>query len=164
MGNVFKGWRTKIGVVTLLIACAVMGGQIRSSIVQDTFTIGSASSIQIRIISVSHQLILANVSATGHGYPVADAWRSQLAKEDSWDLRIQCPHFGGATIEIPISSELCAAGDAEMRSATATCTVTWCRFPYWFLLTPLTLFSGYLLIAKPRKTNPLKVPERIPTH
>jgi hypothetical protein len=39
MGQFFKGWRRKVGAVTLLTACMFMGAWFRSSVVADTFFI-----------------------------------------------------------------------------------------------------------------------------
>ena len=35
MGNFFRGWRRKLGVVTLLLACVAMGGWVRSLVIKD---------------------------------------------------------------------------------------------------------------------------------
>ena len=34
--------------------------------------------------------------------------------------------------------------------------------PYWFVVIPLTLLSAFLILTKPRKTTPTKIPEPNP--
>ncbi len=160
MGNFFHGWRRKVGTLTLLLACVVMGGRFRSSAIQDTITIGSGSSVQFKLISVSHRLVVAKVSTEGDEYPLAPLWLSEGAREDSWDLSFRFSDWVCATVSTPLTRDLYSfGGGPTMRSDTASCVVTACQFPYWFIDIPLTVISAFLFLSKPRKSASMKITE-----
>lgn len=152
MGESFKGWRRKAGVVTLVVSCIVMGGRFRSSTIQDTITIGSASSFQVRLISASHRFVIAKLRTEGDEYPWAPLWDSQAAREKTWELNFRFRESVTPTISSPLTGDLCTFGTGPvMRSDRARCEVAFCQFPYWTIVCPLTFLSAYLLLWKPRK-------------
>ena len=132
MLSFFHGWRRKAGCVTLVMACMVFGGWMRSRIACDAaeFTIGHR---RHRIMSTAN--CVSWYSCDEHGVSMSQRrwWSSVVFKEprrndqDYWKARIADQvwhtHKGFAAWTVKYSS----------------------------LAIPLTLLSAYLLLWKPRK-------------
>lgn len=152
MHTFFHGWRRKMGLATLVMACVVAAGRIRSPAIQDTITIGSGTSSQFKLISVLNRLVVAKLLTEGTEFPTAPFWDAQNASENSWALNFQFSKWVSPTIFTSLNTDLYTFGSGPiMRSDTANCEVTFCSFPYWFIDMPLTLLSAYLILWKPRK-------------
>ena len=147
MGEYFKAWRRKVGIVTLLIACALMAGWVRSEVNycvirfngnHESFRIGSYDGM-LGFIWVSFETVnedpfldwdygpLSAILENG----VYEPFRRQEGMDWRWEWAGF--HFGGGTA-----------------SQTATYSESF-YFPYWSIVVPLTLVSAYVLLSKQRK-------------
>ena len=153
MGEYFKPMRRKSVLVTLLLACVAMGGWIRSSTIQDTFTIGLGSSAQLKLISVSRRLLVAKVMIEGDQGLSASFWMSQGARADAWDMIFLFSDSSRASITNSITSDLYSFGSASIGVNNSICAVTWCQFPHGAIAITLTILSAYLLLSKPRSSS-----------
>ena len=158
MSEFFRGWRRKFGVLTLLLACVLMGGWLRSlrTVNNVSFTIGDHSLIQL----ISRDAALA-VRRT----------KSKLAvKELSVDrvllMEFQAPQ-GNSTghLAINVDPPTRAAEGAPFRwiirrygFEIGSCAdklfplqICVVRVPYWSVVIPLTLLSAFLLLFKSRQ-------------
>ena len=127
MREFFHGWRRKVGVATLVIACAIAGFWMATGDHQD------GVSFQLRqrqyvFYSVGGQIVCLEMPAHGGFWRLSsddyEPMRSIVAKlEQNWGEISQYKDF------------------AVKRRA----------IPLWGLLLPLTLLSAYLILWKPRK-------------
>jgi len=163
MGEFFKGWRRKLGVMTMLLACVLLAAWVRSQITVDVvrlpFQYPKSGPVTIdSIISRTNSVSWTRTrrvegsrltSDTGLSY---HEWRSysnskyferDLSKMrwwvhwlgfHVWDLQI--PHHEYSEVHVAI--------------------------PYWSIVLPLTLLSAYLLLVKPRVAQPKCAIEPIP--
>jgi hypothetical protein len=159
LNTFFRGWRRKIGVLTLLITCVLTGGWLRSLSTQDTFTVGFGSSIQYKLISIAGQLIIANVSIDGERPIRTISWTSQKISEHGWEMVLQLRDSSQLRWINAISSDLFSTGNDEMGANFISFVVKWCQFPYWMVVTPLTALSAFLLLTKPCKLTQTKFTE-----
>ncbi len=157
MGKFFNGWRRKLGLVTLILACVLMVGWLRSLNTQDTFTIGFGSSTQCKLVSIAGRMIIANVSIDGERPIRSVPWTSQKIKGDGWEMVLQLPDNSQFRWINSISPDLFSTGDEEMGANFVSFVVKWCQFPYWFITIPLTLISAFLLLTKPRNSTSEKL-------
>jgi hypothetical protein len=162
MGVYFSPWRRKVGVVTLLMACVAMSAWVRSQITQDTLTIGFGSSIQRTLVSISGRLIMVHVSIDAKLPIRTIPWTSQKAGDREWELRFELPDRSRAIWQHAVSEDLFSTGTDEMGANFTSFAVKWCQIPYWFIISPLTLVTCWLLISKPRPSKSKAVVEPIP--
>ena len=133
MGEFFKGWRRKAGLVTLAMACVLMVAWIRSMGYQDA------------VIIFGEKRCLMIASANGSA--------SWVAEEPSWvaeEPSEETPSFNRPTwrwINRPITSD-------NGNEIHATHVLGTPRFiQYAPIVLPLTLLSAWLILIKPRKAK-----------
>lgn len=152
MGDVFKGWRRKIGVVTLVMACVLMAGWARSQRIGECFNVSHAGTRRYDLGSDQNRVFLSLLSAqSGDSIRLRNSngtevfvpfymkmsrglerrlteckteWRCQLWGFEIW--KVQTP-------DIP-----------QFRNLTVM------FIPYWSIVLPMTLLSAYLILWKPR--------------
>eukprot|EP00456_Euglypha_rotunda_P016931 TRINITY_DN156_c0_g1_i5.p2 TRINITY_DN156_c0_g1~~TRINITY_DN156_c0_g1_i5.p2 ORF type:complete len:127 (+),score=12.56 TRINITY_DN156_c0_g1_i5:105-485(+) len=121
MREFFRGWRRKAGCATLLMACALAGLWIRTTVVAD-------------FIQLEH---LAFGTTRGGIY-----WAYFQAKQNwDWETTPESTlrsSFGNMSLAEILRDEL----SSEMHYGYAL---------YWWLVLPITLLSAYLILWKPRK-------------
>jgi len=143
----FHGWRRKIGVVTLLMACVLMAGWVRSLFFADSVTIRGRMSLDYnRVSSAGSNIVWLQASGFG-GRPRQKSepiliWRHNALPANN--VRLVAPKFkwkfaGFAFQERPMSQE----------AVFKTLFV-----PYWSIVIPLTLLAAWLLLSKPRVSKP----------
>ena len=161
MGEFFKPWRRRIGVVTLILACVLMVGWLRSLSTQDTFTVGFGPSTQFKLVSISGRVILAKVSIDGKEPILTVPWTSQKIgdHEHGWEMVFRLPDRSQLNWVLCISENLFSTGDDEMGANFISFVVKWFQFPYWFVVTPFVALSAFLLVTKPNKSTQKKIPE-----
>ncbi len=166
MGDFFKPWRRKVGVMALLIACMFMSGWVRSLRTANNIAFNMGGRSLIQLISRDQALAVRRV-------------KSKLSvKELSVDRVLLMgfqPPKGNSTGNLAINV------DPPTRSAAGSpfrwtirrhgfeigdCTdqqfpleIFIVRVPYWSVVLPLTLISAYLLLARPRKPAQTKIVE-----
>jgi hypothetical protein len=153
MGEFFKPWRRKIGVITLVSALALVGGWVRSTILWEelVFPIGTQSAIALS--SMDRHVCFILVDSTDPSLiPGFFLWKQfPFATIDSAifdrDFFIQQWRYG-------------SFGMVKNRDAMGTVRI-WI-FPVWSLTIPLTVISFWLLLSKRRSSNQVKSPKPIP--
>ena len=150
MREFFRGWRRKLGVVTLVVACVFAAGWVRSTIIADEFDY-SFNHTSSRIIALLDGHIVwmifdhvrpTNVPAIGFYFnePFQTFDKFYHDKSKTWKWR-----FCGI-----------AVGRAE-NSGKSEITIFVVSF--WSIVIPLTLLSAFLLLSKPRQSNQKKITE-----
>jgi hypothetical protein len=126
----FKGWRRKVGCVTLMVSLALVGAWIRSSRVFDhiSFAIGNR---QYEIRSIGNHVW----------------WRS-------WEpVRLKPDWSSSSLLSKERVTDLSAKVDGEYRMMRGLVRLRFALWnaDYWSITMPLTLLSAYLILWKPRK-------------
>ncbi len=146
MRGSFHGWRRKIGLMTLAMACVLMAGWVRSHSVHDLLSIHSGRHTTESLSSVKSVLV----------------WqRSQFSDAEYMTTRPEWTTY-------PFHSEtkwfdetgmvwrwqLCGFGFGELPSDLIEGVQARYFFvPYWSVTVPLTLTSVWLLLLKAGKSN-----------
>jgi hypothetical protein len=147
MSEFFRGWRRKVGVVTLVMACVVGTGWVRSFTIQDTvdFPHWSHDRIDYSIAS-DNNLIRWQIVKRGGTYssPPSDKWFR-------WNSVV--PRTASTQVFDDIKEQrFCGFGRRyeEIDLGFSTHTRTQYFIPYWSLVVPLTALSAYLIIWQPK--------------
>ena len=163
MGDYFKPWRRRLGVMTLVMACVFMGGWMRSFSVGDQvgMTIGNSNHFLtsakgcFRWTRYRHFVRFSNrtlfhINPTYFSQrPVQWNSSEKLAEEPIEYLTINWSwHWLSCGFEF---------GNGRLPGDTAM--GVW-AIPYWIGI-PMTGLAAYLLILKPRKSAPNKISEPI---
>jgi len=161
MGDYFRGWRRKTGVVTLLMALVSVGGWVRSYALMDElwftedpsptqiFIESCAGRLRLFYVACNQEITGGNIyfwrsgsfepayrNFSGWGNPIIFDWRWQFLGFD-------------------------VGRGQEETSPPSVSKVSFMFIPYWSIVIPLTLHSAYLLLSKPRKSTPTKITEPI---
>ena len=127
MGEFFRGWRRKVGCVTLLMACVFMSAWVRSMMIGD----------------------FLHRTGTGNGFIEAESsngfliWWSSSKPLFTKQPPPLCWVTGNLSNSLKIQEQWPLIRQFGNRSFVAV--------PYWSVVIPLTLLSAYLLFSKPRK-------------
>ena len=163
MGEFFWGWRRRVGVVTLLLACLSAGGWIRSGERSDFFAFnGGQSSYSVH--SIIGHICLARTS------PFEEPELFEFDSVEATSLADVKTEDNGT--KTSVSHELVSAerrldwrcfhfcyGDLE--TTTKTMKAGMIIFPYWSITVPLTVLSMVLLLTKPPKSHQMKIAEPV---
>jgi hypothetical protein len=137
MREFLRGWKRKLGCMTLVIACAFAAPWIRSYSICDDFTLSKHGQFD-SLVSVDGQLFTTSGPYRGpdefrrttrRAQPIQNLWAGRF----EWQWR--CCGFGSAS------------------SSTQNRTIYLKIIPYWSVVLPLTLMSAYLLLSKPRRPS-----------
>jgi hypothetical protein len=142
MPTYFHGWRRKIGVLTLVMACVLIAGWIRSFLQEDVWVMIKGDATVGIIISNDGSLCWSQADdpaipdvALRFEYvnfnPFPDP-KGFDEKDIQWIWRFAGCGFGKRFNEIYASSLQC------------------CEIAYMPIVIPLTLLSAWLLLSKPR--------------
>jgi hypothetical protein len=154
LGDFFKGWRRKVGVMTLVMACVFTGGWVRSLSIVDAVSIPIAKHILINVSSDDQSVICEKQGIE--------------FRELTWEFLewnggqpIVTNHDGGYQIHWLWKWHGFGVADgiayADIPPSFSPATI-W-LFPYWSFIIPLSLISFWLLLSKPRKSTPMKTIE-----
>lgn len=133
MQKFFRGWKRKLGVVTLILACVFAAGWVRSLIVIDEMSF--------------------YIAGRDHGFGSAlglIAWRSI-------DNHAQNPSIRWITETIKGSGHTAESLVTQFESSfylQKSLHPTQFIATYWSIVVPLTFLSAWLLLSKPPATNP----------
>jgi hypothetical protein len=156
MHTFFHGWRRKVGVATLVMACLMMGLWMRSRFILDTvrycpdgryhYSItlapsairwvrlqGSGSFLSPRFFDFDWD---SKEYSKGDDDPILDP---RVGWQSKWNWQACGFQFGS----FQDSSQSIVNGEVEIGF-----------IPYWSLVLPLTALSAYLILWKPRKRVP----------
>lgn len=143
MGDFFKGWKRKAGLVTLAMALLVFAPWMRSARIADEFFLPGEGCIY-SLRSGSGQLFwMKNWNTDGSDLSVGIT-----PLRNSYLIRPLPSGF----IEAPSTYEWQYAWggfDFYKRQYSTQCNVGWV-IPYWSLVLPLTLLSAWLILVKAR--------------
>ena len=156
MSGFFRGWRRKVGVVTLVISCLFMTGWVRSLTTNDAISFHSGRHTTEILQSVKCVLVWQRSKFddaeymmtipvwTTHKFYPDTKWFDETGTVWRW--------------------QLCGFGFGELPSDLIEgVQVTFFFVPYWFITIPLTAFSAYLLLSKPQKSIQLEIDELVPS-
>lgn len=156
MHTYFHGWRRKTGVVTLVLACVLMGGWMRSTFLTDELGIPTWNHRGAALMSSGQSLLWitqdTNAATTGD-YPldwmtVDSSDNLMNIEEIKWSWR-----QGGFGVG---EWSWLERGDTSQEGYRVT--QTYRAFPYWCITIPLTLLSAYLILVPSRK-RPARNPD-----
>jgi hypothetical protein len=149
MGDFFHGWRRKTGGVTLLMALAFMAGWVRSFTVGDDFKFTSGFGHYFLLTSYSGEIQLLGWEDR-YSQQKFVFWRSWRLSEAHWS---QPEPLKNLAVFNP-SRVIRFTRFTLMIAPTTTMQLTGFVFPYWVIVIPLTLLSGFLLLMKGRVLKP----------
>ena len=169
MDEFFHGWRRKIGIVTLLIACVVTSEWIMSIREKNAIAFSITDTSRTQLISTDATLTLRwfgskfPVTNVNENFDILLLLVHPLVGKDSGyeSVRIDEPtlpmagnqyHWVLLTGQFKIGSRV--AKDFPLR-------IFVCVIPYWQIVIPLILVSAYLLLVKPRIAKPRVVVENV---
>jgi hypothetical protein len=156
MGRYFKSWRRKIGVMTLVIACVLAVGWLRSTRNFDLIIVpGKTANYffisggqEFRFVSAASanqlfgangaydfKLIILPASFPNVVHPLRYRWTSHAAT------------FRRAGIFLASDNQYSSADDDPPFVK---------MIPYWCTVVPLTLFSAWLLLGKPPEKSAIR--------
>ena len=149
VGEFFKGWRRKAGLVTLGIAVAGMVVWMRSLAVNDV-VLWRANGIASGVSSVAGGVSWTTYTSPAHSSE--DYWWGSTAIETRpshgwWQAKNECD-----TIWEWQSLGFCFGAALHPFYGTPERAAYW-LVPYWSLVLPLTLLSAWLILVKPRKVK-----------
>ena len=154
MREFFRGWKRKLGVVTLVMALAFLGGWVRSMSVVDLLDYKRDARTAYFVHSADKKLLFVWLHDNPHPFlstigsvPLSDSTDIRLIsifRNSGWNC------FGFAI------------GDTKNNTDDSTTNIAFCLVPYWSLTIPLTLISLWLLLTKPRKSTPMKITRPAP--
>lgn len=134
----FKPPRRKLGVITLLTACVLTIGWIRSEYIKDLISFLFPGGVKDTVYSVSGKIYWLRYPEPSMG-PVHGIV-SYVMPAQGWEAEFHSP-------AIEWSWRWQEFGSGKHRRG-------WVRFwsaPYWSIVLPLTSLSAYLLLSKPRQ-------------
>jgi hypothetical protein len=147
----FHGWRRKAGVVTLVMALALLLGWMRSHRVEDVISFRSGEKSQDAILVSEHRVIWARWY-----------WRDGLPRTGGsptfrWSAERHSinPLMFFHRLTPTSEGSLCGFEHARYvdRLNDDQESFVWSMWAasYWSLIVPLTLLAAYLILWKPRK-------------
>ena len=141
MGGFFRGWKRKVGVLTLLMSCGLVGEWVRSLYIVDSVDLSCGMLGRGSFLSVNGLF----------------AW--SIGFEDSAFFRWKTVPLS----EILIDGSMYfhdgfAFGESSFGFNGSRIPVF---IPYCVVVIPLSLLSAWLLLSKPQKLNPMKLTEPI---
>jgi hypothetical protein len=145
MGEFFKGWRRRVGVVTLVMACVFMAGWVRSQSFGDVFRLKMCFGRMEEFTSELSEIVWISWS---------DDPPSSLPFWQSWPIR-KPPYFNNWLFRTFETN----------RDVGPPIGFYWgvgIAFRYWIFAVPLTLMSLWLLFIPPCKSiQTLNQPEPV---
>ncbi|MDB5345087.1 MAG: hypothetical protein JWP89_3464 [Schlesneria sp.] len=138
----FYGWRRKTGVVTLVMACALMGGWIRSLRDFEEVHIPVGATSVIFLLSADGYFAIGRTVATTPHYFSPTPEVVQLDREQL-DSGMQDFHWCWRLAGIGVGFNM--ANPPQINECVLMIA------PYVTFTPPLTFLAAYLLLCKPRK-------------
>jgi hypothetical protein len=139
MPTYFHGWRRKLGVVTLVMACVLIAAWVRSLSMNDNLVLARDRHRAYCLISLNGEIaIWITTSVTpATSTSLLPRWLGGPIQGESWEAH----HLGYLFKRNGFGS-----GIATLDSLGST-ALFW-LIPYWSVVIPLTLFSASLLLSK----------------
>ena len=167
MSEFFRGWRRKVGVATLLMACVAMAAWLRSESFCDFYSTEiDRDEMRLRrrfdIRSASGKIWITTVDVTSAWGVSVTKWGSRTIG-DSTIRRVRANQKRDTdyTIELDLGSLGFRFETGQFLQNPVT-RITTFTIPYWSITIPLTALSAFLLLSKPRQPNQQKISDPIP--
>lgn len=161
MEEFFRGWKRKLGLVTLMLACASMAGWLRSSFARDYAFFLNDNYTTNRLVSFNGSIAWERFHQAGE----KRLTRLQFSEAEvllEYDQRRTCEWnwmflgFGQGTYKSE-DLDLYKQSNPDLPFEGLTQSIR--VIPYWSVVLPLTLLSTWLLLSKPRARTPRPVPK-----
>jgi len=152
MGEFFRGWRRRIGVMTLVVTCIITGCWVRSRNRVDLIFLHGIWSNHVFVSGCDKFGLIEG----GVFKVTQNMTRNGVETVLSPDSR-----FVGSIS--PVRHHGWQASSLRICSSSTNDNVHTALTPYWSIVFPLTLISAYLLLSKPRISTPMKITDPIPT-
>jgi len=154
VGDFFHGWRRKAGVLTLVMACMCLAVWVRSfASTNDYFTVWNNHAIYSHDGSVSW-----NIQYPDDSTPI----ESENQSENQPMSILLGTHIGSPFVlqtnpRLKWRWECCGFVASDTVFFGSGMQQYW--LSDWYFISPLALLSAWLLLSKPRTTNPKKAVE-----
>ncbi len=151
VGEFFKGWRRKAGLVTLAMACVLAVGWSRSYLATDALNIPTREfTIQV-LASVNGSLVWGGLDGRKSKFiPNIHVWDTREANGIHDTLILGQQQFRWLGFEVVDFNERYYGRKTQ---PNATVYHAYWIIRYWSLVPPLTLLSAWLILGKPRKAK-----------
>jgi hypothetical protein len=136
MREFFRGWRRKVGCVTLVMACVFAVAWVRSFFIWDVLTFPVGRDASFEVLSSSDRFLMSYVEHNGflnEPFHTTTSWRNQGVRP-WWDVA----EFGSTTQAVSIPPATGMVKRLSVGSSQKALTI------------PLTLLSAYLILWKHR--------------
>lgn len=141
MREFFRGWRRKVGCVTLAMALFWANEWSQSHLGGSMINLSRTK----RILSLHGRVMLVMMNSGDHIRP----WiRSQNGDIDASAGNIWSPEWRRTFAGMEIGRDVYGNANQHVDNAT------WYRVPHWSVVLPLTLLSAYLILTPSRKQPP----------
>ena len=161
MREFFQGWRRKSGLALLAMALLLTAAWFRSLVLTDIFA--TVAFGDHHVVQSGHGVV---VWARQLGFTIfIDGWyshdtiehRTIVSKSSKWNEAWKPAESWRCCWQYGIGDA--AVGCHEQVEGGGRLRTLWWRAPYWELVLPLTLLSGWLILAKPRPAKTAKEPK-----
>ncbi|MDB5345258.1 MAG: hypothetical protein JWP89_3635 [Schlesneria sp.] len=160
MREFFRGWRRKVGCLTLVLACVLATMWGRSLVYGDSVTVNRGTMTCDFVASFQGELKWIRSTASAppsssllNGIPTPVTPRYVLSMDFRYvdgDETLM-PIFGGSQIEWDWRQKVLGF---QYGTGTVSGFRFWtCLIPYWSVVLPLALLAAYLILWKPRKRD-----------
>ena len=139
MGDYFKPWRRKFGLLTLVTACVFAVAWVRSISVVDSVRCRLIPAVSLRLHSGEIYCFLTSNPRISQTDPMVSCSSDKASSWGKLEFEGQWGSLGFGFIQQP-----------------GRMTV---GMPYWSIVVPLTLISAWLLLSMPGKMPPKKIAE-----
>ena len=152
MADFCKGWRRKIGLVTLALAMMLSAGWVRSFTVRDVYSYTEGRSM---ITFRSFEGGLGWQRFTPSGMLMSTGWRSDHNFKFAWnDPWWRFDNFDATDIEWRWDWAGFSFGAVSMKNPPLVRNLDLWIIPYWVLVSPLIVGSSFLLLVSPCLQQP----------
>ena len=166
MMEFFRGWRRKVGCMTLTMALAFMAVWFRSQSIADEFSDDTndywvVQTVGGYVVWWKERVDYTNFSGAIDGMGVNGlTWKKRTIHEADTEL---ANIFGDSARSVLFGLESATSRHGPtLGSSGIVITRTLWKLPLLWLVLPVTLFSAFLLLTKPGKSNQKKNTEPIP--
>jgi hypothetical protein len=131
MGGFFHGWRRKLGVVTLVVACMFAALWVRSPTIDDRITFPTFCNCSCESESIFGRLV----------------WQTVISEDTEYDLSLRSTQWGDGMPPRMFGDDGLFYFHRNGREGSLFLELC---IPHWSIVIPLTLLSAWLLLSKPR--------------
>lgn len=152
MYEFFRGWRRKVGSVSLILACGLMAGWVRSDLKFDAAAI-NINHQMLMIVSAGSRIHLVRITHQ-KAQPFFSSVSEDLEETGAFTLNPQGSRtFDPKMLEDNVNWNW-RWGDFEILDFTETDNSSrWILIPYWIFVFPLTALAALLIYSRASAKN-----------